>query len=82
MNANRPNDRRTGVVLPTVLVLMLTISLVVGLLSRFSVRSMRLTRRTLDVRRAFVVAMIRRTSGCCARKSAKLPYVVTSRSFQ
>lgn len=56
MNANRPNDRRTGVVLPTVLVLMLTISLVVGLLSRFSVRSMRLTRRTLDVRRAFVVA--------------------------
>ena len=48
--------RRSGVVLMTVLVTMLTICLVVGLVSAFSVRSMRLARRTLDVRRAFVVA--------------------------
>ena len=48
--------RRSGVVLVTVLVTMLTICLVVGLVSAFSVRSMRLARRTLDVRRAFVVA--------------------------
>lgn len=48
--------RRAGVVLPTVLVLLLTVCLVVGLLARFSIRSMRLARRTLDVQRAFVVA--------------------------
>ncbi len=48
--------RRTGVVLPTVLVVMLTVCLVVGLLARFSIRSMRLARRALDVERAFVVA--------------------------
>ena len=48
--------RRSGVVLVTVLVTMLTICLVVGLVSAFSVRSMRLARRTLDVRRAFVAA--------------------------
>ena len=47
---------RAGVVLPTVLVVMLTVCLVVGLVSRFSIRSMRLARRTLDVERAFVVA--------------------------
>ncbi len=45
-----------GVVLPTVLVLMLTVCLVVGLLSAFSIRSMRLSRRALEVERAFVVA--------------------------
>ena len=56
MKAERANDRRTGVVLPTVLVVLLTVCLVVGLLARFSVRSMRLARRTLDVQRAFVVA--------------------------
>ena len=48
--------RRSGVVLVTVLVAMLTICIVVGLVSAFSVRSMRLARRTLDVRRAFVAA--------------------------
>lgn len=48
--------RRAGVVLPTVLVAMFTVCLVVGLLARFSVRSMRLSRRSLDVQRAFVVA--------------------------
>ena len=47
---------RSGVVLPTVLVVMLTICLVVGMVSAFAVRSMRVTRRTLDVQRAFVVA--------------------------
>ena len=55
-NAHPSSRRRAGVVLPTVLVLMLTICLVVGLLARFSVRSMRLARRTLDVQRAFVAA--------------------------
>ena len=48
--------RRSGVVLPTVLVVMLTICLVTGLVARFSIRSMRLARRALDVERAFVVA--------------------------
>lgn len=48
--------RRTGVVLPTVLVVMLTVCLVTGLVARFSIRSMRLARRALDVERAFVVA--------------------------
>ena len=48
--------RQSGVVLMTVLVTMLTICIVVGLVSAFSVRSMRLARRTLDVRRAFVAA--------------------------
>ena len=56
MKAYSIGNRRAGVVLPTVLVLMLTVCLVVGLLARFSVRSMRLARRTLDVQRAFVVA--------------------------
>ena len=48
--------RRGGLVLPTVLVLLLTVCLVVGLVARFSIRSMRLARRTLDVERAFVCA--------------------------
>lgn len=56
MKTRITEDRRAGVVLPTVLVLLLTVCLVVGLLARFSVRSMRLARRTLDVERAFVVA--------------------------
>ncbi len=43
-------------VLPTVLVVMLTISVVVGMVSAFSVRSMRVTGRMLDAQRAFVVA--------------------------
>lgn len=51
-----PVRRRAGLVLPTVLIVMLTVCLVVGLVSRFSIRSMRLARRTLDVERAFVVA--------------------------
>ena len=45
--------RRSGVVLMTVLVTMLTICLVVGLVSAFSVRSMRLARRTLAARSTF-----------------------------
>jgi hypothetical protein len=48
--------RRSGVVLITVLVVMLTVCLVTGLVARFSIRSMRLARRALDVERAFVVA--------------------------
>ena len=56
MKARGTENRRAGVVLPTVLVVLLTVCLVVGLLARFSVRSMRLARRTLDVERAFVVA--------------------------
>ena len=48
--------RRAGVVLPAVLVLVFTVCLVVALVTSFSVRSMRLVRRTLDVQRAFVVA--------------------------
>ncbi len=48
--------RRAGLVLPTVLVVMLTVCIVTGLVARFSVRSMRLARRALDVERAFVVA--------------------------
>jgi hypothetical protein len=51
-----PERRRTGVVLPTVLVIMLTVCLITGLVARFSIRSMRLARRALDVERAFVVA--------------------------
>ena len=50
-----PNSR-AGAVLLTVLVTMLTICLVVGLVSRFAVRSMRLASWTLDVERAFVCA--------------------------
>jgi len=48
--------RREGVVLPAVLVTMFTVCLIVGLVAQFSVRSMRLVRRSLDVQRAFVVA--------------------------
>ena len=54
--SGRTAPSRAGIVLPTVIVLLLTISLVVGLLARFSVRSIRLARRTIDVQRAFVVA--------------------------
>lgn len=50
------SPRRAGVVLPAVLVLVFTVCLVVALVTSFSVRSMRLVRRTLDVQRAFVVA--------------------------
>jgi len=53
---HRRSHNRTGAVLLTVLVTMLTVCLVVGLVSRFAVRSMRLASRTLDVERAFVCA--------------------------
>ena len=57
MTARHPGTRslrRAGVVLPAVLVLVFTTCLVVALVTRFSVRSMRLARRTLDVQRALV----------------------------
>ena len=59
MTARHPgtrSPRRAGVVLPAVLVLVFTVCLVVALVTSFSVRSMRLARRALDVERAFVVA--------------------------
>lgn len=55
MTAKR-RDPRAAVVLPTVLVVMLTICLVTALVARFSIRSMVVGRRTLDVQRAFVSA--------------------------